>query len=120
VPRIRRRIEHVFEDVSTWQAEISAALAAPTGLDDPSRIDAIRALEQLVCAATAAQAALAAELDTTETMVIHLAVSRFAKEILPSYEADDGPLSSPYLAWLERVARKQLPKGKVIRRKSLA
>jgi len=64
--------------------------------------------------------ALAAELDTTETMVIHLAVSRFAKEILPSYEADDGPLSSPYLAWLERVAREQLPKGKVIRRKSLA
>ena len=64
--------------------------------------------------------ALAAELDTTETMVVHLAVSRFAKEILPAYEADDGPLSSPYLAWLERVARKQLPKGKVIRRKSLA
>ena len=63
MPRIRRRIEHVFEDVTTWQAEISAALAAPTGLDDPSRIDAIRSLEQLVCAATAAQAALAAELD---------------------------------------------------------
>jgi hypothetical protein len=64
--------------------------------------------------------ALAAELDTTETMVVHLAVSRFAKEILPAYEADEGPHSSPYLAWLERVARKQLPKGKVIRRKSLA
>jgi hypothetical protein len=64
--------------------------------------------------------ALAAELDTTETMVVHLAVSRFAREILPAYEADDGPLSSPYLAWLKKVARTQLPKGKVIRRKSLA
>ena len=56
----------MFEDVSTWQAEISAALAAPTGLDDLSRIDAIRSLEQLVCAATAAQAALAAELDHSQ------------------------------------------------------
>ena len=64
--------------------------------------------------------ALAAELDTTETMVVHLAISRFAKEILPAYEADDGPLSSPYLAWLKGLARTRLPKGKVIRKKSLA
>ena len=64
--------------------------------------------------------ALAAELDTTETMVIHLAVSRFAKEILPAYDVDDGPLSSPYLAWLKKIARAQLPKSKVIRKKSLA
>ena len=57
----------MFEDVSTWRAEISAALATSTGLDDPSRIDAIRSLEQLVCAATAAQAALAVELDRVPT-----------------------------------------------------
>src|SRR6478735_7842787 len=63
---MRRRIEHVFESVSTWQAEISAAVATPTGLDDPSLIDAIGSLEQLVCAATAAQAALAAELDQSQ------------------------------------------------------
>ena len=56
----------MFEDVSTWRAEISAALATSSGLDDPSRIDAIRSLEELVCAATAAQAALAAELDQSQ------------------------------------------------------
>jgi hypothetical protein len=64
--------------------------------------------------------ALAVELDTTETMVVHLAISRFAREILPAYEADDGPLSSPYLEWLKRTAAKRLPTGKVVRRKSLA
>jgi len=32
----------MFEDVSTWRAAISAALATSSGLDDPSRIDAIR------------------------------------------------------------------------------
>jgi len=56
----------MFESVSTWQAELSATLATSSGLDDPSRIDAIRSLEQLVCAATAAQAALAAELDESQ------------------------------------------------------
>jgi hypothetical protein len=56
----------MFESASTWQAEISAALSAPTGLDDPSRIDGIRSLERLVCVATAAQAALAAELDESQ------------------------------------------------------
>ncbi len=63
--------------------------------------------------------ALATELDTTETMVIHLAISRFAKEVLPTYEADDGPLSAPYFAWLKETAKSRLPKGKVISRKSL-
>ena len=52
-------------------------------------------------------------------MVIHLAVSRFAKEVLPAYEADDGPLSPPYFAWLKESAKTRLPKGKVISKKSL-
>ena len=63
--------------------------------------------------------AVAAELDTTETMVIHLAVSRFAKEVLPAYEADDGPLPPAYSAWLRETAKIRLPKGKVIGKKSL-
>jgi len=63
--------------------------------------------------------ALATELDTTETMVIHLAISQFAKEVLPTYEADDGPLSPSYMAWLKKTAQAQLPKGKVISKKSL-
>lgn len=62
---------------------------------------------------------LAAELDTTETMVIHLAVSRFAKEVLPAYEVDDGPLSPPYFTWLKETAKSRLPKGKVISKKTL-
>ena len=62
---------------------------------------------------------LAAELDMTETMVIHLAVSRFAKEVLPTYEADDGPIPPGYLAWLRKSAEAKLPKGKVIGKKSL-
>ena len=54
---MRRRIERMFEDVPTWRGTISAALATSSGLDDPSRIDAIRALEQLGSAPpTAAQA----------------------------------------------------------------
>lgn len=63
--------------------------------------------------------ALAAELDMSETMVIHLAVSRFAREILPAYEPDDGPLPAGYRAWLEKAARARLPKGNVASRKSL-
>ena len=55
----------------------------------------------------------------TETMVVHLAVSRFAKEVLPAYEADEGPLPADYLAWLKKAAKKQMPKGRVIFRKSL-
>jgi hypothetical protein len=42
---------------------LSSALDAASGLDDPARIDVIRALEELACVATAAQASLAAELD---------------------------------------------------------
>ncbi len=63
--------------------------------------------------------ALAAELDTTETMVVHLAISRFAKEVLPAYEGDDGPLSPSYFVWLKQTAKSRLPKGKVVSKKSL-
>jgi hypothetical protein len=63
--------------------------------------------------------ALSVELDMTETMVIHLAVSRFAKEVLPAYEPDEGPLSPGYVAWLRKTAKSRLPKGRVISKKSL-
>jgi hypothetical protein len=63
--------------------------------------------------------ALSEELDMTETMIIHLAVSRFAKEVLPAYEADEGPLTPAYVSWLKRTARVALPKGKVLSKKSL-
>ena len=63
--------------------------------------------------------AVSTELDMSETMVIHLALSRFAKEVLPAYEPDEGPLTPAYLAWLRKAARARLPKGKVISKKSL-
>ena len=62
---------------------------------------------------------LSAEMGVSETMVIHLAVSKFAKEVLPHYAADDGPLSAADLRWVSKTARMQLPKGKVLSKKSL-
>lgn len=63
--------------------------------------------------------ALAAELDTTETAVVHLALSKLAAELLPAYEPDEGPLTARELANIRRAAAKALPKGKVLEVKSL-
>ena len=63
--------------------------------------------------------ALAAELDTTETQVVHMALSKMAEEMLPAYEQDASPLTARELASLRRVAKKTLPKGKVLDVKSL-
>ena len=63
--------------------------------------------------------ALAEELHVSETMAVHLAISRFARDVLPAYEADEGPLTSEYLAWLKRTAKERSPKGKVLRKQSL-
>ena len=63
--------------------------------------------------------ALSAATDASETMVIHLALSRFAKEVLPAYEADEGPLTAADRAWVKKTAKAQLPKGKLVRRQSL-
>ena len=51
--------------ITAVQVQWRAALDSPTGLSDADRVDAIRALEELVCTATAAQAALARELDAS-------------------------------------------------------
>jgi hypothetical protein len=63
--------------------------------------------------------ALAAELDTTETQVVHMALSKLAEEMLPAYEQDAGPLPARELASLRGVARKTLPKGEVLDVQSL-
>ena len=58
----------MFDDVvrvGEWQQQLAAALASGSGLEDRERLDTIRALEQLACTVTAAQAALSAELDTS-------------------------------------------------------
>jgi hypothetical protein len=63
--------------------------------------------------------ALAAELDTTETQVVHMALSKLAQEMLPAYEPDGGPLTARELAAVRKAAKKALPKGVVLDVKSL-
>jgi hypothetical protein len=63
--------------------------------------------------------ALANEMDLSETTVVHLAISRFAKEVLPSYEADDGQLKARDIDRIRKAAEPMLPKGKVINSRSL-
>ena len=45
---------------------------------------------------------------TGEAQVIHYAVCKLAKEVLPSYEADDGELTPKQLA----AIRKAIPQGR--------
>lgn len=63
--------------------------------------------------------ALADEMAVSETMVVHLAISRFAKEVLPAYEADDGQLKAGDIDRIRKAAEPMLPKGKVINKRSL-
>ena len=63
--------------------------------------------------------AVAEEMDVSETMVVHLAISRFAKEVLPAYEIDDGPLTTGDIARIRKAAQPMLPKEKVRRKRSL-
>lgn len=58
--------------------------------------------------------ALSEEMDLSETMVIHLAISRFAKEVLPNYEADEGPLTAAEHAKIFRQVRKTHGRGIVV------
>jgi hypothetical protein len=63
--------------------------------------------------------ALSHEMDVSETMTVHLALSRLAKDVLPAYEADDGPLTASDMARIRKMAQPMLPKGKVLRTRSL-
>jgi hypothetical protein len=46
-------------------------------------------------------------------------LSQRASEVLPAYEADDGPLTARDIAVLRAFAKPALPKGKTLARKSL-
>lgn len=63
--------------------------------------------------------ALAEEMDVSETTVVHLAISRFAREVLPAYEMDDGPLTAADIKRVRKLAQPMLPKGKVLSKRSL-
>ena len=62
---------------------------------------------------------LAAELDVSETQVVHLALSKLAEEVLPAYEPDDGPLTAAQLNTVRKLAKAAMPVGKVIDKQSL-
>lgn len=63
--------------------------------------------------------AMAERFDLSETEVVHMALSRMAKDELPSYEPDDGPLTSQDVKALRKIAGASLPRGKVARKRSL-
>ena len=63
--------------------------------------------------------ALAKELDVNETQVIHMALSKFASDVLPAYAPDDGPLTAKQIAALRKDAAKHMPKGKTISKEAL-
>lgn len=63
--------------------------------------------------------ALAEEMDVSETTVVHLAISRFARDVLPAYEMDDGPLTVADIKRVRKAAQPMLPKGKVLNKRSL-
>ena len=63
--------------------------------------------------------ALSDELDMNETTVVHLALARLARDLLPAYEPDDGPLKPTDLERLRKAAKARLPKGKVVSTKTL-
>jgi len=56
--------------------------------------------------------AIAKELDVNETQVIHMALSKFATDVLPAYAPDDGPLTAKQVLALRKDTAKHLPKGK--------
>jgi hypothetical protein len=62
---------------------------------------------------------MAARFDLSETEIVHMALSRMAKEELPAYKPDDGPLSARDVKALAKVARAALPKGRVVKKQSL-
>ena len=63
--------------------------------------------------------AMAERFDVSETEVVHLALSRLAKEELPAYEADDGPLTAHDVKELRKISDLALPKGKLVEERSL-
>jgi len=62
---------------------------------------------------------VAESLGLSETMVVHHALAALAKDVLPAYEMDDGPLSKKDIAWVQSAANEKLPKGELVSFKSL-
>lgn len=63
--------------------------------------------------------AMAERFDLSETELVHMALSRLAKDELPAYEADAGPLPAGELRALRKTAKSKLPSGRVISKRTL-
>lgn len=63
--------------------------------------------------------ALAKQLGVNETQVIHMALSKFAMDVLPAYAPDDGPLTARQVRALRKDANQHLPGGKTLSEKAL-
>jgi hypothetical protein len=49
---------------------------------------------------------LAMHLDVDETQAIHLALSAYARSVLPQYERDDGPVPAAQIRKMKKMAPK--------------
>ena len=58
--------------------------------------------------------ALARELDVNETQVIHMALSKFASDVLPAYELDDGPLTAKQIKALHNDVAAHYPHDQLV------
>ena len=54
-------------------------------------------------------ARLAQTLGVSETQVVHIALANLARQALPAYDADDGPLTAEQLAAIDRL----VPQGRL-------
>jgi len=63
--------------------------------------------------------AMAEHFGLSETEVVHMALSRLAREELPAYEADAGPLTAQDVKELRKSSAAALPKGTILRKWSL-
>ena len=100
--------------IAATRREMQAALDGPSGLDDAGRVDAIRALEELACTVSAAQAALAAELaDSVEAHHEALGVPSARRGLGVASQVALARRESPHRGQrhlgLARVVRRELP-----------
>jgi hypothetical protein len=63
--------------------------------------------------------AMAERFDVSETEVVQMALSRLAREEIPACEADDGPLTAPAIKELRKISEMALPKGRLVKKRSL-
>ena len=100
--------------IAAMRREVQASLDGRSGLDDAGRFDAIRALEELVCTASAAQTALAAELaDSVEAdhEALGIPAARRGRGVASSIALArrESPHRGQRHLGLARIVRRELP-----------